>query len=142
MRKFDVRVKYKGRPYGSSESIRADSMTIEDANHCFWLHSMDASGNEIREMTASFPVADVESVRESNAPVSDAAVIRRVVEVIVVFIVEKAKMDGEPLSEEEEKREHTEWTDKLKKVFGAVRAGGSVVRELLATGNQIWTLLR
>lgn len=143
MKQFDVRVKYKGRPYGSEESIVADSMTIEDGTYRFWLHNVDVSEDVprfTREMTASFPVAVVESVKESGYRVSDAAVIHRVVDVIVVYVVEKAKADGEPLSEEQEKEARREWTDKLRELFATASAGSKAVRDVLAAANQ-WSNL-
>lgn len=116
-------------------------MTLDDGSYCFWLHNVDASGRECREMTASFPAADVESVKESGNPVSDTAVIRRVVDVIVVCIVEKAKADGQPLSEEQAEHQHRAWTVRFREVFAAVRAGGSAIRELLTTARLFQNLL-
>ena len=141
LRQFDVRVKYKGRPYGSHESVGADSMTLVDGSYCFWLHNVDGSGQESREMTASFRAADVESIKESAYPVSDAAVIRRVVDVLVVCIVEKAKADGEPISGEQAENERKAWTARFREVFAAVRAGGSAIRELLTTASLFDKLL-
>lgn len=144
MKQFDVRVKYKGRPYGSHESIVADSMTIEDDTYRFWLHNVDASDNVTRinrEMTASFPVAAVESVMETGYRVSDEAAIRRVVDVIVVYVVENAKADGEPLSEEQVKETRRVWTDKLKELFATATAGSKAVRDFLAAANQWLNLI-
>lgn len=141
MKEFEVRVKYKGRSYGSDVRVGADSMTIEDGIYRFWLHNVSATGEENQEMTASFPINAVESVTESGHPVSDAAVIHRFVDVIIVYIVEQAKAGGEPLSEEQKEQERQEWTKKFKKVFAAARAGNNAVREFLATASQALNLL-
>ena len=143
MKQFNVRVKYEGRPYGSNESIAADSMTIEDGTYRFWLHNVGVSENAIRitrEMTASFPVAAVESVTESGYRVSDAAAIRRVVDVIVVYVVEKAKAEGAPLSEEQVKKTRREWTAKFKELFATASAGSKAVRDFLTAANE-WSNL-
>ena len=144
MKQFDVEVKYKGRERSTTEWVYADSVTKDNDTYHFWLHNIDASGEVVREMTASFPVADVHAVKESHSPVpavSDTAVIRRVVDVIIVYVVEKAKADGEPLSEEQEKQAHRDWTAKFKKVFAAARGGSNAVREFLATANQVLNML-
>ena len=136
-------MRYQGRPYASDESIAADSMTIDDDTYWFWLHNVDVSDSVpriTREMRASFPVAAVESVKETGCQVSDAAAIRRVVDVMVVYVVEKAKADGEPLSEYQETEARREWTAKFKELFAAASAGSKAVRDLLAAAND-WSNL-
>lgn len=144
MKEFDVEVKYKGRERSITESVYADSVTKDSDTYQFWLHNIGASGEVVREMTASFPIADVHAVKQSRFPfpaVSDEAVIHRVVDVIIVYIVEKAKAEGEPLSEEEEKQARKEWAEKFRKVFATANAGSKAVREFLATANQFFNLL-
>ena len=136
MKRFEVRVKYKGRLYGSTEWVRADSMTLDDDTYQFWLHNVES-----RDLTASFPVAAVESVQESGSPVSDEAVIRRIVEVVIVYVVEKAKADGAPLSEKQQESVRREWTTKFKEWFATASAGSKAVQNFLAAANQMAKLL-
>ena len=134
---FEVRV-----THGPRKTVQADKMTTEGGNYCFWV-TRGATNRAVWEQVAAFPEGQVLSAIKSSLGTTptDDQVIERVVEVFIICVVEKARADGTPLTDEQVKKEKQTMTTKLKEIFDATKSGVEAVKVLLDTYGGLSSLV-